>query len=190
MQLTRSTRDPRSTTHGLRGLVSSLLTPRSSLLLPLLFAASAVAAQDLTGAPCLPIPGGPPCPQQQGSMTSTDPATGGAATITSPTTGTPTTGVPTIRSPGRQPAPQVFPGQPQTFPPTQTVPCGATPTPPAPLKPGVAPPDAVATPPAIPQKPAVTTQPGLAPQPQMPIEFQRTEFRRCDRSAVPASLRL
>jgi protein involved in polysaccharide export with SLBB domain len=154
-------------------MIFSLLTPRSSLLLPLLFAASAVAAQDLTGAPCLPIPGGPPCPQQQGSMTSPDPATGSGATIT-----TPSTGVPTIRSPGRQPAPQVFPGQPQTFPPTQTVPTVVLPqTPPAPLKPGVAPQDAIATPPAIPQKPAVTTQPGLAPQLQIPTEFQRTEFQ-------------
>ena len=146
-------------------------------MLALLLQAAPAFAQDLTGAPCLPVPGGPPCPQQQGSMTSPDSATG-AATMTAPTTGTPTTGVPTIRSPGRQPAPQFIPGQPQTFPPTQTVPTVVLPqTPPTPLKPGVAPPDAVATPPAVPQKPAVTTQPGLAPQPQIPTEFQRTEFQ-------------
>lgn len=138
-------------------------------ILALFLATGPAIAQDLTGAPCLPIPGGPPCPQQQGSLTSPDPATTGGTTIT-----TPTTGVPTLRSPAppvRQTGPQFVPMQPQS-------PAAALPqTPASPLKPGVAPPDAVATPPTVPQKPAVTTQPGLVPQPQAPAEFQRTEFQ-------------
>ena len=146
--------------------------PRPSILvalLVLLLHGAPAIAQDLSGAPCLPVPGGPPCPQEQGRLTSPDPATGGGATIT-----TPTTSVPTIRSP----ASPVRQSGPQFIPVPQAAPAVVLPqTPPTPLKPGVAPPDAVATPPAIPQKPAVTTQPGLAPQPQIPTEFQRTEFQ-------------
>lgn len=139
-----------------------------------LFVAAAAIAQDMSGAPCLPIPGGPPCPQQPGSMMAPDPATSGGTTITTPSMGAPTTGVPTIRSP----APPVRQSGPQFIPVPQAAPAIALPqTPPTPLKPGVAPPDAVATPPSVPQKPAVTTQPGLAPQPQVPTEFQRTEFQ-------------
>jgi len=151
----------------------SRITLPAALLVLLLQGAPAIA-QDLSGAPCLPVPGGPPCPQQPGSMTSPDPATSGGTTITTPTMGAPTTGVPTIRSPApsvRQTGPQFVPMQPQS--PAVVLPQ----TPPTPLKPGVAPPDAVATPPAVPQKPAVTTQPGLAPQPQAPTEFQRNEFQ-------------
>src|SRR5574341_357845 len=88
-----------------RGVIDSLLTARFSLLLPLLFLAGAAAAQDMTGAPCLPIPGGPPCPPQQGFPIQPDPSTSGATTITPPTTVAPMTGVPTIRGGG--PTPQI-----------------------------------------------------------------------------------
>jgi len=172
-----------------KGLVSSVGT----CVLWALFVAVTAIAQDMSGAPCLPIPGGPPCPQQPGSMTTPDPATSGGTTIT-----TPTTGVPTIRSPAspvRQSGPQYFPGQqPQLMPgqapqylpgQTQTFPAPAVvlpQTPPPPLQPGVAPPEAIATPPTFPQKPAVTTQPGITPQPQFPVfgspeAAQRTEFQ-------------
>jgi protein involved in polysaccharide export with SLBB domain len=160
--------------------------------------AAPAAAQDLTGAPCLPIPGGPPCPpQQQGFQMQPDPSTSGATTITPPT-GAPTTGVPTIRGsgtgpqpmrqtgpqlvPGQQPQPSI-PGQPQTLPPAQAAPMVILPqTPPAPLQSGVAPPGAVYTPPVTPQFPAVTTQPGITPQPQFPVlvqpdAAQRSEFQ-------------
>ena len=143
-------------------------------MLALLLQGAPVIAQDLSGAPCLPVPGGPPCPQQPGSMTSPDPATSGGTTITTPTMGAPTTGVPTIRSP----ASPVRQSGPQLVPVPQAAPAMALPqTPPTPLKSGVAPADAVATPLAIPQRPAVTTQPGLSPQPQAPTEFQRNEFQ-------------
>jgi protein involved in polysaccharide export with SLBB domain len=79
----------------------SLVTGYWSLVLMLMSALVPVpsAAQDLSGAPCLPVPGGPPCPQQAGNMLSPDPTMSGGTTITSPTMGAPTTGVPTIRSP-------------------------------------------------------------------------------------------
>ncbi len=160
------------TTHG---FCRSLVTGHWSILLMLMSALVPVpsASQDMSGAPCLPIPGGPPCPQQSGSMMSPDPTTSGGTTITTPTMGAPTTGVPTIRSPAspvRQSGPQFIP---VPMAPTVVLPQ----TPPTPLKSGVAPADAVATPLAIPQKPAVTTQPGLSPQPQVPTEFQRNEFQ-------------
>jgi len=149
-----------------RSITSRL--PRFAVL-ALFLATGPAIAQDLSGAPCLPIPGGPPCPQQPGGMTSPDPAMSGGTTITIPTMG-----VPTIRSP----ASPVRQSEPQFVPVPQMAPAVVLPqTPPTPLKPGVAPPDAVATPLAVPQKPAVTTQPGLAPQPQASSEFQRNEFQ-------------
>ena len=148
--------------------------------LVLLSASLPAAAQDLTGAPCLPIPGGPPCPQQQG-QTFQDPTRSGGITGTTPTMGAPTTGVPTIR--GSSAGPQ----QPRVI--VQPVPVQAEPavalpqTPPAPLQPGVAPEDAIAIPPVVPQVPAPTVQPGLAPQVQQPVAAlqpdaaQRNEFQ-------------
>ena len=148
--------------------------------LVLLSASLPAAAQDLTGAPCLPIPGGPPCPQQQG-QTFQDPTRSGGITGTTPTMGAPTTGVPTIR--GTSAGPQ----QPRVI--VQPVPVQAEPavalpqTPPTPLQPGVAPEDAIAIPPVVPQVPAPTVQPGLAPQVQQPVAAlqpdaaQRNEFQ-------------
>ena len=148
--------------------------------LVLLSASLPAAAQDLTGAPCLPIPGGPPCPQQQG-QTFQDPTRSGGITGTTPTMGAPTTGVPTIR--GTSAGPQ----QPRVI--VQPVPVQAEPavalpqTPPTPLQPGVAPEDAIAIPPVVPQVPAPTVQPGLAPQVQQPVAAlqpdaaQRHEFQ-------------
>ena len=145
----------------------------------LLSAALPSAAQDLTGAPCLPIPGGPPCPQQPGQMFQ-DPATTGVPTITTPTMGAPTTGVPTIRSPATGPQPPRMIPQPVQVPqdPTSVLPQ----TPPAPLQPGVAPKQAIAVPPVVPQKPEPTVHPGLVPQPQpllgvAPDTAQRNEFQ-------------
>ena len=148
--------------------------------LVLLSASLPAAAQDLTGAPCLPIPGGPPCPQQQG-QTFQDPTRSGGITGTTPTMGAPTTGVPTIR--GTSAGPQ----QPRVI--VQPVPVQAEPavalpqTPPTPLQPGVAPEDAIAIPPVVPQVPAPAVQPGLAPQVQQPVAAlqpdaaQRHEFQ-------------
>ena len=148
--------------------------------LALLSASLPAAAQDLTGAPCLPIPGGPPCPQQQG-QTFQDPTRSGGITGTTPTMGAPTTGVPTIR--GTSAGPQ----QPRVI--VQPVPVQAEPavalpqTPPTPLQPGVAPEDAIAIPPVVPQVPAPAVQPGLAPQVQQPVAAlqpdaaQRNEFQ-------------
>jgi len=148
--------------------------------LVLLSASLPAAAQDLTGAPCLPIPGGPPCPQQQG-QTFQDPTRSGGITGTTPTMGAPTTGVPTIR--GSSAGPQ----QPRVI--VQPVPVQAEPavalpqTPPTPLQPGVAPEDAIAIPPVVPQVPAPAVQPGLAPQVQQPVAAlqpdaaQRNEFQ-------------
>ena len=148
--------------------------------LVLLSASLPAAAQDLTGAPCLPIPGGPPCPQQQG-QTFQDPTRSGGITGTTPTMGAPTTGVPTIR--GSSAGPQ----QPRVI--VQPVPVQAEPavalpqTPPTPLQPGVAPEDAIAIPPVVPQVPAPAVQPGLAPQVQQPVAAlqpdaaQRHEFQ-------------
>jgi len=148
--------------------------------LVLLSASLPAAAQDLTGAPCLPIPGGPPCPQQQG-QTFQDPTRSGGITGTTPTMGAPTTGVPTIR--GTSAGPQ----QPRVI--VQPVPVQAEPavalpqTPPTPLQPGVAPEDAIAIPPVVPQVPAPAVQPGLAPQVQQPVAAlqpdaaQRNEFQ-------------
>src|SRR5574341_1018042 len=189
-----------------RGVIDSLLTARFSLLLPLLFLAGAAAAQDMTGAPCLPIPGGPPCPPQQGFPIQPDPSTSGATTITPPTTVAPMTGVPTIRGggptpqlirpgvpqmgPGQQqfiPGQQQFvPGQPQQVIPGQAPPAQASPlvilpqTPPAPLQSGVAPPAAVFTPPVTPQIPAVATQPGITPQPQVQVFVQPEAAQRSE----------
>jgi len=148
--------------------------------LVLLSASLPAAAQDLTGAPCLPIPGGPPCPQQQGQAFQ-DPTRSGGTTGTTPTMGAPTTGVPTIRSPSAGPQQPRVIVQPV---PVQPVPAVALPqTPPAPLQPGVAPEDAIAIPPVVPQVPAPTVQPGLAPQVQQPVAAlqpdaaQRNEFQ-------------
>ena len=164
--------------------------PRPTILaaLVLLLAAAPAPAQDLTGAPCLPFPGSPPCPPQQGFTTQPDPTTRGATSNSPPTTGAPTTGIPTIRSPGtgaqpmRQSGPQFAPGQPQ-FIPGQPSPSVVVPqTPPPPLQSGVAPPEAIAKPLAVPQIPAVVTQPGIAPQQPLPMGVpleaaQRTEFQ-------------
>ncbi|MGH8640355.1 MAG: SLBB domain-containing protein, partial [Burkholderiales bacterium] len=157
----------------------------AALAIAVLLQASPAPAQDMSGAPCLPIPGGPPCPPQGFTM-QLDPSTTGATTIQTPTP-VPTTGVPTIRGqapgpqPMRQPGSQVVPGQQQQQP--QQPPVALPQTPPAPLQPGVAPPEAVAAPPTTPQKPAVATQPGVTPQPQQqfvlvqPDAAQRTEFQ-------------
>ena len=166
------------------------------LMLVLMLVAVPAIAQDLTGAPCLPIPGGPPCPQQQGFAVQPDPSTTGATTIAPPATGAPMTGVPTIRGaapqpqqirPGTpQPAPgqqQLAPGQLQVVPPGQASPMIVLPqTPPAPLQSGVAPPDAVFVPPVTPQIPGIATQPGITPRPQVPAfvpaeAAQRSEFQ-------------
>ena len=155
-----------------------------------LMIATPVAAQDLSGTPpCLPFPGGTPCPPQQGMAGQPDPGTSGATTIPAPASMTPSTGVPTIRGSGggpqpmRQAGPQMIPGQAQALPPAQSVPMVVLPqTPPDPLRPGVAPPAAVYTPPVTPQIPAVTRQPGITPQPQIsPFvqadTAQRSEFQ-------------
>ena len=156
------------------------MTTLSKLLaaMVLLLAGAPAAAQDLTGAPCLPIPGGPPCPQLSRQMAQ-DPATSGGTTITTPTMGAPTTGVPTIRSPSA--APQTFP---RVISPTPAAaPEVALPqAPPQPLQPGVAPSGAIATPQVVPQTPAPTVQPGLTPQPPLPMlvqpdAAQRNEFQ-------------
>jgi protein involved in polysaccharide export with SLBB domain len=158
------------------------LAASASLLALGLFIQSAPAtAQDMTGAPCLPIPGGPPCPQQPGQMAQ-DPSMSGGTTITTPAMGAPTTGVPTIRGQGtgpqptRQTAPQFMPTQPQQ------PPVALPQTPPAPLRPGVAPQEAIATPPTVPQSPAAATDQGVTPRPQpsvmvFPEAAQRTEFQ-------------
>ncbi|HEY7750073.1 MAG TPA: SLBB domain-containing protein [Aestuariivirgaceae bacterium] len=155
--------------------------PRLGMLaaLVLVLMSAPIAAQDLTGAPCLPIPGGPPCPPQAGQMVQ-DPATAGGTTITTPTMGAPTTGVPTIRGPAAGPQPQRVIVQPVQMPqdPASVLPQ----TPPAPLQPGVAPQQAIAVPPVAPQKPVPTVQPGLVPQPQLPMGValdvaQRNEFQ-------------
>ena len=66
--------------------------PVATCLVAALTIAAPVVAQDMSGTlPCLPVPGGPPCPP---AAAITNPATGGATTI-----GVPTSGVPTIRSP-------------------------------------------------------------------------------------------
>jgi protein involved in polysaccharide export with SLBB domain len=173
----------------LRFTASRLILPRFSVLralaLAILLQASPALAQDMSGAPCLPIPGGPPCPQQ-GFQTQPDPSTTGATTIQMPTP-VPGTGVPTIRGqapgpqPMRQPGSQVVPGQQQQQP--QQPPVVLPQIPPAPLQPGVAPPEAIAAPPTVPQKPSVATQPGVTPPLQQPFVLvqpdaaQRTEFQ-------------
>src|SRR5262245_52786359 len=179
----------RKSGHGASGVVHPPLTTHYSLLLALWLIAGPVAAQDMTGAPCLPIPGGPPCPPQ-GFQTQPDPSTTGATTIQMPTP-VPGVGVPTIRSqtpgpqPMRQPGPQFAPGQPPQLAPAQPqqAPVALPQTPPAPLQPGVAPPGMIAAPPAVPQRPAVATQPGVTPPLQQPFVLvqpdaaQRTEFQ-------------
>jgi len=132
------------------------------LAVALIVQGTPAAGQDLSGAPCLPVPGGPPCPSQPGNTMSFDPATSGGTTITTPTMGAPMTGVPTIRSPARQSGTQFIPVP-------QTAPAAALPqTPPEPLKSGAASPS---------QSTSHATQPGLVPQPPLPVEFQRNEFQ-------------
>jgi polysaccharide biosynthesis/export protein len=160
------------------------------LLATLLWAGS-VTAQGMSGAPCLPVPGGPPCPPQ-GFQMQPDPSTTGATTIQSPTTVMPMTGVPTIR--GQSPAPQIrqfdpqLQGQPHFVQPQFTPPSPQSPpvvlpqTPPQPLLPGVAPAEGVLISPVTPQPPAPATRPGVTPQPQpvimvQPEAIQRTEFQ-------------
>src|SRR5688572_5257736 len=146
------------------------------------------AAQDLSGAPCLPVPGGPPCPPQgfQGQQgfpapqgQQGDPTTG--STLTPPAVLVPGTSIPTIRSVAPQSAPRFIPAPPSAAP-SQTPSVALPQTPPPPLQPGVAPAEAVLAPPVTPQAPAVSTRPGVTPQPQplilvQPEAVQRTEFQ-------------
>jgi protein involved in polysaccharide export with SLBB domain len=91
---------------------------RTTILAALVLALAAAPspAQELTGAPCLPVPGGPPCPQPSALQ---DPTTSGVTTITPPAAGVPTTGVPTIRTPVVVQPRTILPGSPPAAAPAQ-----------------------------------------------------------------------
>jgi polysaccharide export outer membrane protein len=85
------------------------------LALALLSQGAPAVGQDMSGTPpCLPVPGGPPCPPQQAFTGQPVPATSGGTTITTPTTGTPT-----IRSPVAVQPRTTQPGSPLAVPPSQ-----------------------------------------------------------------------